>query len=349
LNFFLANIIVARWSFHEEDKEVMMNVHKIQRAIRRGVLSILTLWSVAVYFPANAEAAAVRGTVRIGSDLGEGAVVYLKETGPKPAPVKPIEVTIRQENLEFRPFFTVVPVGSTILFENQDSEMHNVQSTTPGNRFDIGAHNKGEIKSVIFQKPGAVMLRCKIHTQMRGMVFVAPSQYYAVAGKDGKYDLRNVPAGAYQIEAWHPRLTGDEVKAGSRSISVGAEALSVDFVLTGQAPKEANLTEVPDKDWMEVHNQIRASLDQAIAKWKEGKKTGALTKVMTTHSGLYGESGLRNAISQKLGKSQAEMHDAQFNTLVKQFQKDGPSAETAIRSEQEKLLSNLKKDIQKMK
>jgi plastocyanin len=317
--------------------------------IQRGAVFLLALGSMLIYFSTGVEAAVVRGTVRIGSDLGERAVVYLKDTRPKPAPVPPKEATIRQENLEFHPFFTVVPVGSTLLFENQDNEMHNVHSTTPGNRFDIGAHNKGDIKTVIFEKPGGVMLRCKIHTQMRGMVFVSPSQYYAVVGKDGKYELPNVPAGSFQIEAWHPRLTADEIKAGSRPITVGAEALAVDFALTGQAPKEANLTEVPDKDWMEVHNQIRASLEQAIAKWKEGKKTGALTKVMTTHSGLYGESGLRNAISQKLGKSQAEMHDAQFNALVKQFQKEGLSAEAAIRSEQEKLLSNLKKDIQKMK
>lgn len=326
-----------------------MNVHVIQRTILKAATSILALCLAWVYLSASAEAATVQGTVRIGSEPGEGAVVYLKSSGAKPAPVPPKQATIRQEGLEFRPFFTVVPVGSTVLFENEDNEMHNVHSTTPGNRFDIGAHNKGDIKSVIFEKPGAVMLRCKIHTQMRGMVFIAPTQYYATVGKDGKYALSNVAAGTYQIEAWHPRLSGDEIKAGSRSITVGKEALSVDFALTSKAPKEANLTEVPDKDWMEVHGQIQTSLNQAIAKWKEGKKTGALTKVMTTHSGLYGESGLRNAISQKLGKSQAEAHDVRFGALVKQLQKEGPAAEAAIRSEEEKLLADLKNDIQKMK
>lgn len=326
----------------------MVNVHHVRRTIRGGVLSILSLGFV-VYFSAGAEAGAVRGTVRVGSDLGEGAVVYLKDTRPKPAPVPPKEVTIRQENLEFDPFFTAVPVGSTIFFENHDTEMHNVHSTTPGNRFDIGAHNKGDIKTVIFEKPGAVMLRCKIHTQMRGMVFVAPSQYYAVVGKNGKYELPNVPPGVYRIEGWHPRLTAEEIKTGGRSVTVGAEAVSVDLSMTTKTPKEANLTEVPDKDWMEVLNEVDASLDQAIQTWKGGKKTGAMTKVLTTHSRLYGESGLRNAISQKLGKAEAEAHDVRFNALVKQVQKGGPSAEAAFRSEKEKLLSDLKGDIQKMK
>lgn len=321
-----------------------------QGTVRRGAMAIVA-FSLFGFLSAGAEGADVRGKVRIGGDPGDGAVVYLKEvkgTGPQAAKRPKKEVTIRQENLEFRPAFTAVPVGSTILFENLDSEMHNVHSSTPGNKFDVGAHNSGDIKSVIFEKPGAVMLRCKIHLLMRGLVFVAPSPYYAVAGKDGKYRLPKVPAGSYEIEAWHPRLTPEEIVAGRRKVTVGAEPVSVDFSLTGKAPKEANLTDVPNRDWMEVVQEIETSLDQAIEKWKEGKKTGATTRVMTTHSRIYGESGLRNAISQKLGSEEAEAHDARFGALVKQVQKDNPE-EKALRSEQEKLLAGLKEDIRKMK
>ncbi|HZR46649.1 MAG TPA: plastocyanin/azurin family copper-binding protein, partial [Candidatus Manganitrophaceae bacterium] len=179
-----------------------MTLQIFRRPISRTALPVLFLgW---LLFASGAEGAGVEGAVRIGAEPGEGAVVYLKETGPKPARVRPGKATIRQEHLAFSPNFTVVPVGSTVVFENLDSEMHNVHSTTAGNRFDIGAHNKGEIKSVIFEKPGAVILRCKIHPQMQGILFVSPSPYYAVAGKDGKYQLPNVPAGRYQIEAWHP-------------------------------------------------------------------------------------------------------------------------------------------------
>ena len=99
---------------------------------------------------------------------------------------------------------------------------------------------------------------------------------------------------------------------------------------------------------MEVVNEIRISLDKAIDAWKEGKKTGALTKVMTTHSRIYGESGLRNAVAQKLGDRQAEAHDGRFNALLKQVQKEDRAAEPAIQSEKEKLLTGLKEDIRKM-
>ena len=318
----------------------------LARGFQRGTVFIAAFSLFWVSFSAGAAGASVQGTVRIGSDPGEGAVVYLKENGSKPAAGPKREVTIRQENLAFSPPFIAVLVGSTILFENLDSEMHNVHSTSAGNRFDTGAHNKGDIKTVILERAGAVMLRCKIHTQMRGMVFVSPTPYFAVAGKDGRYELPKVPPGDYQIEVWHPRLTPQEIKGGSRPVTVGAKVAAVDFNLIGKAPKEANLTDVPDRDWMEVVGEIGASLDQAIRTLKEGKRTGAMTKVMTTHSRIYGESGLRNVIVQKLGSGRAELHDSHFSALVKQVQNENL---TAIQSEKEKLLTGLKEDIQKMK
>ncbi len=327
-------------------KEVMMKMETSSRGFQGGVIFIAALCLFWASFPAGAEGAAVRGTVRIGAEPGEGGVVYLKGRAPKPPAKAKKEVTIRQENLVFSPPFTVVPVGSTILFENLDSEMHNVYSASPGNLFDTGAHNQGDIKTVIFEKPGAVMLRCKIHIQMRGLVFVSPTPYYTVVGKDGKYELPEAPPGPYQVEAWHPRLTPDEIKAGSRAVTVGAKGAEVNFSLTGKAPKEANLTDVPDRDWMVVLGEIGASLDQAIQTLKEGKRTGATTKVMTTHSRIYGESGLRNAIAQKLGSGRAELHDSHFSALVKQVQKEDRSA---IQTEKERLLAGLKEDIQKMK
>ena len=326
-----------------------MNAPAGQRRIRWGAASILVLSILGFYGIAGAQGPSVGGTVRIGSDPGEGAVVYLKERSTKPASVPPMQATIRQKELAFNPFFTVVTVGSTVSFENQDDETHNVYSATPGNRFDIGIDAPGEIKTMILAKPGAVLLRCKIHPQMRAVVFVSPSQYYAVVEKNGTYEIPKVAPGSYQIEVWHPRLSADEIRVGSRQITIGSETITVDLRLSTKAPMGAILTEVPDRDWTEVLNEMSASLDQAIEKWKEGKKTRALTLVMTTHSRIYGESGLRNAISQKLGKGRAEAYDDQFNSLVKEVQGDDPTTEAAMRSGKERLLSDLKRDLQKMR
>ena len=54
------------------------------------------------------------------------------------------------------------------------------------------------------QTPGLVNLKCNGgHVWMNAEMFVAPHPYYAVTDQDGKFEVSNVPAGQYEIVAWH--------------------------------------------------------------------------------------------------------------------------------------------------
>jgi plastocyanin len=314
----------------------------------RTVFSLTLIFSfLSVSLSASADQTTVTGTVRFGIDTAEGAVVYLKNSSQPPSQAPP-EVAIRQKNQKFIPSFIAVPVGAIILFENDDSEMHNVRSSSPGNRFDVGAHPEGTTKKVELKTPGVVLLRCKIHEEMRGMIFVSPSPYFSVTGKNGTFKLPSVKPGSYRIEAWHPRLTAEEVETGGRTITVGNDPVPVDLTLNPKAPPESNLTELRDQDWTKVLDEIQISLTRAITDWKEGKKTVALTGIMTTYSRLYGQSGLRNAIVQKLGKAEGAGNEKRFNAMIKQVQGEGPEGETALNKEKEALLSDLKKTVQRL-
>ncbi|MBI1819478.1 MAG: hypothetical protein HY202_01005 [Nitrospirae bacterium] len=329
----------------------------------RFIRTILSLTLVFCFIPghlfASADQTTVSGTVRFGSDPAEGAVVYLKNSS-QPPPQAPPEVAIRQKNQKFIPSFIAVPVGAMILFENDDSETHNVRSSSPGNRFDVGAHPEGTTKKIELKTPGVVLLRCKIHEEMRGMIFVSPSPYFAVTGKNGTFKLPSVKPGSYRIEAWHPRLTAEEVETGGRTITagpvfgstdpqVGMDSVPVDLTMNPKAPPGSNLTEVRDQDWTRVLDEIQTSLTRAIADWKEGRKTVALTGIMTTYSRLYGQSGLRNAIVQKLGKAEGAWHEKRFNAMIKQVQGEGPEREAALKREKDSLLSDLNKSVQRLR
>jgi plastocyanin len=307
----------------------------------------LTLIFCFLSVSASAGQTNVTGTVRFGSDPAEGAVVYLKSNNQPPSPA-PLETTIRQKGQKFIPSFIAIPVGTTILFENDDSETHNVRSSSPGNRFDVGAHPEGTTKKVELKTPGVVLLRCKIHEEMRGMIFVSPSPYFAVTGKNGTFKLPSVKPGSYRIEAWHPRLTAEEVETGGRTITVGNDPVPLDLTLNPKAPPGSNLTELRDQDWTKVLDEIQISLTRAIADWKEGKKTVALTGIMTTYSRLYGQSGLRNAIVQKLGKAEGAGHEKRFDAMIKQVQGEGPEGEAALKREKDLLLSDLNKSVQRL-
>jgi Carboxypeptidase regulatory-like domain len=51
-----------------------------------------------------------------------------------------------------------------------------------------------------------VPFKCDVHGWMNAYVGVLDHPYFAVTDADGKFELKDVPAGTYTIEAWHEKL-----------------------------------------------------------------------------------------------------------------------------------------------
>lgn len=148
----------------------------------------------------------VTGRIDLGSaDPAEvGVVVYLEPKGA-PAKVKPAApgtLKIRQKGKQFSPRLLVVPVGSTVDFPNDDHIFHNVFSLSKAERFDLGLYRSGASKSVTFDREGIVDIYCNIHPEMSAHVLVLSTPHHAVVGKDGRFRIEGVPAGAYTLVAW---------------------------------------------------------------------------------------------------------------------------------------------------
>ena len=131
------------------------------------------------------------------------AVVYL--VGVK-GPVVPAHAVVDQKSLVFVPHVTAIPVGSTVDFKNNDKVNHNIFSASAAKKFNLGTYNPGMSKPVTFDKPGAVNLLCNVHSEMSGWVVITENQYAAVTEHDGKFTIKNVPAGTYEISAWSEKL-----------------------------------------------------------------------------------------------------------------------------------------------
>jgi plastocyanin len=128
-------------------------------------------------------------------------VVYLK--GLKAAPQKAV---MDQKNLVFVPHVLAVPPGSTVDFINSDKVNHNIFSADACKKFNLGTYNPGMSKSVMFDKPCVVNLLCNVHSEMSAYVVVTENPYFSVTGADGKFTIKNVPAGTYEITAWNEKL-----------------------------------------------------------------------------------------------------------------------------------------------
>lgn len=166
---------------------------------------------------ASVETGTVKGTISAASGPVADAVVMIDTPGAPAAAGAPHAV-VTQRDMKFVPHVLTVAAGTTVDFPNRDPLLHNVVSSSPAKRFDLGMYPQGETKSVTFDAPGVVELRCNAHPEMSGFVVVHSSPHAAVTDARGVYTITGVPAGSHPVRIWHetlaPRAMTVTVRAG---------------------------------------------------------------------------------------------------------------------------------------
>ncbi len=145
--------------------------------------------------------------VELGSDpdldpLGyelRHVVIYLEGQ----LPCKAETATMEQRNRRFAPELLAIAAGSTVSFPNYDPIFHNVFSFSKPRNFDLGNYPKGQTRTVLFARPGIVLVNCRLHPNMAAAILVAPNNWHANSDAAGRFVLRDVPAGHYTAVAWH--------------------------------------------------------------------------------------------------------------------------------------------------
>ena len=121
-------------------------------------------------------------------------------------PTEPVKVD--QRGCQYTPHVFGARVGQPIEISNSDETMHNVHALPNVNReFNFGQHIKGMKNTEVFTaREVMVPLTCNVHTWMKAYGGIVEHPYFAVTSAGGKFELKNLPAGTYTIEAWHEKL-----------------------------------------------------------------------------------------------------------------------------------------------
>jgi len=212
------------------------------RPVLRALGLVVVLCATAA---GSARAARLEVTVRSshGTALAD-AVVYAVPLGHdgKPLPVaKPLEgaipgAVIAQRNKEFVPYVTAVRAGARVEFPNQDDVLHNVYSFSPAKRFQLPLY-KGKSPSVLFNRPGTVVLGCNIHDWMVAYLYVLDTRYFARTNAAGMAVIDGLPAGAYRVDVKHPRKKrhgSSAARVVQVSASGGPAGLNFELALKAQ-------------------------------------------------------------------------------------------------------------------
>lgn len=129
------------------------------------------------------------------------------------APTTP--VVVDQDGCIYHPRIFGVMVNQPIEIRNSDPVLHNIKAVPTVNRgFNISQPTQGMSTTRTFSSPEVMVpLECNVHGWMHASVGVMSHPFFAVSGADGAFTISNLPAGTYELEAWHETL-------GTRTLTV---------------------------------------------------------------------------------------------------------------------------------
>jgi plastocyanin len=158
-------------------------------------------------------------------------VIYVEPEGGAPAPRNPPGTQIEQKGLKFMPLVSVVQVGATINFPNNDKVRHHIYSFSPAHKFDQKLYSGQTATPQVFDKAGTVVLGCNIHDKMIAYVKVVDTPYFAKTDGAGAARIELPAAGKYVVKAWHYNTLGGATPEQTLTVKAGAELSTAVFKL----------------------------------------------------------------------------------------------------------------------
>jgi len=141
----------------------------------------------------------------IGPDGGvANTIVYLKNISSGKALELPEQRRhLDQKHCHYLPHILLVPSGAALEMMSSDATLHTIHMDGAAT-FNLPFPFVGRVTSKAMSTPGLVNLRCNGgHVWMNAEMMVVSHPYYAVTDESGHFQLTDVPAGNYQIVAWH--------------------------------------------------------------------------------------------------------------------------------------------------
>ena len=175
------------------------------------------------------------GLERVAVKVTNGGVadvlVYVKSgvKGTYPVPTDP--VLLDQQGCDYHPHMLVLRAGQPLKIRNSDDTLHNIHPRpTLNEEFNIGQARQGMEKEKNLGKPEVMIpVGCDVHPWMRAYISVLDNPFFAVTKEDGTFEIKGLPAGEYEVEAFHGKL-----KSQAQKVTVkDGEAKSLSFTFKG--------------------------------------------------------------------------------------------------------------------
>ncbi len=119
-----------------------------------------------------------------------------------PAPEQPAVLT--SDRCRYVPHVLAVQTGQALHVTTQDDNLYNCHVVGRRNPEINKTLRKGQVLEFRFARQDFSMkIKDDVHSWMEARLFVVDHPFFAVTGKDGTFEIKDLPPGTYQITARH--------------------------------------------------------------------------------------------------------------------------------------------------
>lgn len=139
-------------------------------------------------------------------------------------------VNVDQTGCVYKPRIQGAIAGQKVQVRNGDATLHNVHGFAgPKTLFNQAQPPKSAPLNKPIATADVLKLKCDVHSWMTAFVVFSKGPF-GVSATDGTFEIKDLPAGKYKIEAWHEKL-------GAKTLEIVVEdgkTATADFEFTAQ-------------------------------------------------------------------------------------------------------------------
>ena len=119
---------------------------------------------------------------------------------------------IDQKGCHYEPHVLGIQTGQELEIRNSDATLHNVHSLAQNSKpFNLGMPIQGmKLKKKFENSEIMAKFKCDVHPWMNAYIGVLDHPHFSVSGSDGAFEISDLPAGDYVVEAWHEKYGTQE-------------------------------------------------------------------------------------------------------------------------------------------
>lgn len=141
----------------------------------------------------------------------KNVVVYVRDKGVKvhPDADKGGRIELDNKDCRFEPHVVTMSLSQTLVLKNSDPIAHNSNMSPLGGQAINPLLAAGGSVDYKFSKvpagPGVTPVSCNIHPWMKAYVAVRDNPYITSSAADGTFEIKDLPAGEIEFQAWHEK------------------------------------------------------------------------------------------------------------------------------------------------